>query len=200
MTFRHPALFFLVAAACAGAAAAQDAPAAPDSAAFAPAVRLDVRRLDVDSLAVTAGSLDARLSLDANVGALVRIEAGVRVRLVRIEVVVRGAQAAADLRIDLDAVAAVLLQALAAVRETPALVDGAREDRTEGAGLTPGGRGGYSASRRDRRSPNALGSGSWNRTCGSRRKPSTAPLSNTPSVSGTARYAPPAWYGSPSSR
>ena len=134
MTFRPPALF-LLAAACVGTAAAQDAPPAPsDSAAFAPAVRVDVRRLDVDSLVVTADSLDARLSLDASVGRLVRIEAGVRVRLDSVRVVVRGAEAAADVRIDLDAVAAVLLEALAAIRETPALVDGAREDATEGAG------------------------------------------------------------------
>lgn len=141
MTFRHPALFFLLTAPLGAPAAAQDAPpggatdaATADTAAFAPAVQLDVRRLDVDSLVVTADSLDARLSLNASVGRLVRIEAGVRVRLDSVRVVVEGAEASADLRVDLDAVAAVLLEALAAIRQTPALVDGARPDREEGAG------------------------------------------------------------------
>ncbi|MDT0630694.1 hypothetical protein [Rubrivirga litoralis] len=133
MTFPRLARAAVLGALFAAPVAAQDAPA--DSAAAPPAaVRLDVRRLDVDSLSVTARSLDARLNLDAHVGDLVRIEAGVRVRLDSVDVDIRGAEAVADLRIQLDAVVRVLLEALAAVRETPALVEGAPDAAAGGAG------------------------------------------------------------------
>lgn len=82
-------------------------------------------RLAADSLGVTAGSVEAHFSLDASVGALLRVRAGLSVRLDSVEGAAGGVDAAADLRVRLGTVARVLLEALEAVQVNPDLVRGA---------------------------------------------------------------------------
>ena len=118
-------------------------PAAADTSGTAPAdVRLDVDRLVVDSLVVKADSVRARLDLDASVGGLLTVRAGLTVEVDGAEVEVQGVEAAADLRIQLDTVARVLMEALRVVRESPELVRGAASAAPGGAapsGAVPGG-------------------------------------------------------------
>jgi hypothetical protein len=116
MSFPRLALLFLFAAAA--PAVAQDAPARADSAA-APAVRLDVEHLALDSLALTAERVEAHLSIDASVAQLLRIDAGLRVEIDSVHVTIEGVRAAADLRVHLDVVARVLLEALGVVDRHP---------------------------------------------------------------------------------
>jgi hypothetical protein len=123
MSFPPGFVLLLILAGLATAASAQDAPA--DSLAATPAVQLDVMRLDVDSLAVTADSVRARFNLDASVGGLLTVRAGLVVEIDGAEVEAEGVEAAADLRVQLETVARVLLEALDVLRERPELVGGA---------------------------------------------------------------------------
>lgn len=100
------------------------------------AVRLDVVRLDVDSLAVSADTVRADFSLDASVGALLSVRAGLTVRIDGAEVAAEGVGAAADLRVHLDTVVQVLLEALEAVQADPTLVRGADRPPAAGASAT----------------------------------------------------------------
>lgn len=126
------ALAVLAPAASAQATAGDPSPGGPPRERPAD-VRLDVERLVVDSLAVTADSVRARLDLDASVGGLLTIRAGLTVEVDGARVEAGGVGAVADLQIQLDAVAEVLREALRVIRENPGLV----RDAVPAAGAAP---------------------------------------------------------------
>lgn len=111
-------------------------------------VVLEVPELSVDSIGLDVQNLRARLSLDAQVAALVALNAGVDVAIERVNLRVEGVLAEAYLYVDLDNVAHIVDRALTTLENNPEILEQllATLDtavgvvgRTGSAALQPGG-------------------------------------------------------------
>ncbi len=89
------------------------------SAADEPDVLLDVPQLKVDEIGLEVEDLQARVSLDAGVGDLVRLSVGADVHLGRVKLDIKGVEAQALLKVRLEKVLAILDRALATVDGNP---------------------------------------------------------------------------------
>lgn len=85
-------------------------------------VVVDVPGLCVERIRLNVQNLDARLSLNARVANLVRVNAGADVHLGEVDVTIRGVRARALLLVDLDNVVYVVDRALSFVDENPDVV------------------------------------------------------------------------------
>ncbi len=103
-----------------GAAARSEARPAADE----PDVLLDVPQLKVDEIGLEVEGLEARVSLDAGVGDLVRLAVGADVRLGKVKLDIKGVEARALLKVRLEKVLAILGRALATVDGNPEVLRG----------------------------------------------------------------------------
>lgn len=84
-----------------------------------PDVLLDVPQLKVDRIGLEVEGLEARVSLDAGVGDLVRLSVGADVKLGKVKLDIKGVEAQALLKVRLEKVLAILERALATVDGNP---------------------------------------------------------------------------------
>ena len=101
-----------------GYASAGDPPAAQD-----PDVLLDVPALGVEELHLEVESLKARISVQAELADMVKLNVGVDVDLGKVKLGVKGLDAQVLLKVKLDNIRAILEQALEAVDRDPSILD-----------------------------------------------------------------------------
>ena len=89
-----------------------------------PDVLLDVPQLKVDEIGLEVEGLEARVSLDAGVGDLVRLAVGADVRLGKVKLDIKGVEAQALLKVRLEKVLAILDRGLATVDGNPEVLRG----------------------------------------------------------------------------
>lgn len=88
-----------------------------------PDVLLDIPNLSIDTLVIEVDSLYANLSLDARVANLVKLTAGVEVKIDRVSIRIKGVQASALLVVRLDNVREIVDRTLTSLDKNPQLVD-----------------------------------------------------------------------------
>lgn len=88
-----------------------------------PDVLLDVPNLSIDTLVIEVDSLYANLALDARVANLVKLTAGVEVKIDRVNIRLKGVQASALLVVRLDNVREIVDRTLTSLDKNPQLVD-----------------------------------------------------------------------------
>ncbi|MFE2678618.1 hypothetical protein [Streptomyces hygroscopicus] len=103
-----------------------------------PDVLLDVPRLDVDEISVEVENLRARVSLQAEVLDLLKLNVGADVDLGRVNLEIKGVEAQALLKVRLDNVARIVGRVLRTIDENPRIL----EHITKGAGAAVGDIGG----------------------------------------------------------
>ncbi|WP_051886580.1 hypothetical protein [Streptomyces hygroscopicus] len=103
-----------------------------------PDVLLDVPRLDVDEISVEVENLRARVSLQAEVLDLLKLNVGADVDLGRVNLEIKGVEAQALLKVRLDNVARIVGRVLRTIDENPQIL----EHITKGAGAAVGDIGG----------------------------------------------------------
>ena len=89
-----------------------------------PDVLLDVPSLKVDEIRVEVEDLQARVALEAHVMDLLRVDVGADVSLARVSLDIKGVEARARLRVQLDRVAAIVDRVMDTVDTNPQIVEG----------------------------------------------------------------------------
>ncbi|MBV2367229.1 hypothetical protein, partial [Streptomonospora nanhaiensis] len=102
--------------------AARAAPAKRAATDQEPDVLLDVPDLAVDEIDLDVENLRARVSLQAEVGDLLRLNVGADVDLGAVSLTLRGVEAQARLKVRLDNVAAIIERVLRTIDENPQLI------------------------------------------------------------------------------
>ena len=85
---------------------------------------LDVPNLSVDEIVLDVNGVQAHVALDARVAKLVQLSAGADVAIQRVYLGIRGVQAEAHLKVDLDNVATIVDRVLTTLDRNPEIVSG----------------------------------------------------------------------------
>jgi hypothetical protein len=88
-----------------------------------PDVLLDVSELRVDEISLEVDDLRARVSLDANVLELLKLHVGVDAELGRVQLTIKGVEAAVLLKVRLDNVARILDRVLDTIDKNPDIIE-----------------------------------------------------------------------------
>lgn len=96
----------------------QDTPAGEQ-----PDVLLDIPNLSVEEITLEVDNVEARLSLDARVANLVRLNAGADVSIGNVNLTIKGVQASASLIVRLDNVRAIVERTLTVIENNPEIIE-----------------------------------------------------------------------------
>lgn len=109
-------------------------------------VVLHVPKLSVDEVDIEVSSLVAHLSLNARLGGLLRLEAGVDVEIEDVKINIKGVESEAHLRVYLDEVARIIERTFDSIEQAPdvyrEVLQQATDATTEATGGKSGGSGG----------------------------------------------------------
>lgn len=87
-----------------------------------PDVVLDLSKLKLDAIALEMGRCKARLSVDAGLGNLLQVQAGINIEIEDIKLSAKGLEADALMTFRLDQVAEIFRRTLASLDENPELL------------------------------------------------------------------------------
>ena len=88
-----------------------------------PDVLLDIPNLSVEEITLEVDNVEARLSLDARVANLVRLNAGADVSIGNVNLTIKGVQASASLIVRLDNVRAIVERTLTVIENNPEIIE-----------------------------------------------------------------------------